>query len=135
MAKRIKHTQTSVPRKTRKFPSILAEKFDLDSSNGWKIVKKVPMTAIPSPKSSFLVTHSLRKTTPPMAMKIGAVMEIKEASIALVLLIPRKSSKRFKGVQRNPKKRYESQSFLVGLIFLILKIVGIATISEAIRNR
>lgn len=67
--------------------------------------------------------------------KIGEVMEIKEASIAVVLFIPKKSSSRFRGAHKNPKKTYGNNFLKDILDFCSLMINGIRTRNEAIKKR
>lgn len=84
LAKRIKTTQTKVPKKTKIFPSILLKISSPFSKNGWLMVKSVPAIARPMPIFSVLVTVSFKKRAPPIKIKNGAVIEIREASIAVV---------------------------------------------------
>jgi hypothetical protein len=88
-------------------------------------VIKVPASAINIPIASLLVTRSLRKNTPAMAIVIGPMVEIMFESIEVVLSVPRKSKPSETVERRKPlnKVRANVLGFLGSLKPVIAKII------------
>lgn len=124
---------TKIEANTKRFP-VNPLKLPPFLKTGSKMVINVPAKAIKSPILSLLVTCSLRKKMPAIAIVTGAIAEIKFESTELVLSVPRKRSPSPTVVRRNPFKMTTNRVFLSFGNLIPVKIKKITAITLDIKN-